>query len=244
MTVYAVVTDAGPAWDESRPRRQQDRWKEHADFIDGLAEEGFLLLVGPLSPTRALQIDVASTEQAVRDRLHSMSVWVAVDPSGTVVGTVAWTPVTPTEAHLRGMAVRPAHQGQGTARKLLARVLTHVRAAGHRRVTLDTTIPLGRAKRFYEKNGFRSTGKVSDFFGMPLFEYARKLELPGREPGGARTRGRSRSPGPSPSPGRRVLNPSLSSEGTPRRRRRSGGAGRPGRTPFRSVRGRPRTSAA
>lgn len=194
--------------------------------------------------TSAAFADTVLSLESARDRLHSMSVWVAVDPSGTVVGTVAWTPVTPTEAHLRGMAVRPAHQGQGTARKLLARVLTHVRAAGHRRVTLDTTIPLGRAKRFYEKNGFRSTGKVSDFFGMPLFEYARKLELPGREPGGARTRGRSRSPGPSPSPGRRVLNPSLSSEGTPRRRRRSGRAGRPGRTPSRSVRGRPRTSAA
>ena len=93
MTFYAVVTDAGPAWDESRPRREQDHWKEHADFIDRLAEDGFLLLVGPLSPTRALQIDVASTEQAVRDRL-AKDPWLergilrllSVDPWEVLVG--------------------------------------------------------------------------------------------------------------------------------------------------------------
>jgi hypothetical protein len=28
---------------------------------------------------------------------------------------------------------------------------------------------------FYEKNGFRRTGKVTDFFGMPLIEYTKHL---------------------------------------------------------------------
>jgi len=31
------------------------------------------------------------------------------------------------------------------------------------------------AIRFYEKHGFRSSGKVSDFFGMPLYEYIKEL---------------------------------------------------------------------
>jgi hypothetical protein len=43
-------------------------------------------------------------------------------------------------------------------------------------VSLDTTEPLERATQFYEAQGFRRTGRVSDFFGMPLHEYAKALE--------------------------------------------------------------------
>jgi len=31
--------------------------------------------------------------------------------------------------------------------------------------------------QLYEKNGFCRSGKVSDFFGMNLFEYARVLKV-------------------------------------------------------------------
>ena len=45
------------------------------------------------------------------------------------------------------------------------------------RVSLDTTEPLRRAVRFYERHGFRPSGRVSDFFGMPLFEYVKELAV-------------------------------------------------------------------
>ncbi len=32
-----------------------------------------------------------------------------------------------------------------------------------------------RAIRFYERNGFRPSGKIKDFFAMPLFEYVKIL---------------------------------------------------------------------
>ena len=35
--------------------------------------------------------------------------------------------------------------------------------------------PLQRAIRFYERNGYRPSGRVADFFGMPLFEYVKPL---------------------------------------------------------------------
>jgi hypothetical protein len=38
-----------------------------------------------------------------------------------------------------------------------------------------TTEPLRKAIRFYEKNGYRATGQIRDFFGMPLFEYIKNL---------------------------------------------------------------------
>jgi hypothetical protein len=30
--------------------------------------------------------------------------------------------------------------------------------------------------RFYEREGYRRSGTVTDFFGMPLFEYVKILE--------------------------------------------------------------------
>ena len=40
----------------------------------------------------------------------------------------------------------------------------------------DTTEPLRPAVRFYERNGYRASGRVTDFFGMPIFEYVKRLE--------------------------------------------------------------------
>lgn len=42
-------------------------------------------------------------------------------------------------------------------------------------VTLDTTRPLRRAVRFYERHGFSPSGPISDFFGMELLEYTKTL---------------------------------------------------------------------
>ena len=48
MTYWVVVREPGPAWDRSRPMRQQDGWDGHAAFMDALAAEGFIVLGGPL----------------------------------------------------------------------------------------------------------------------------------------------------------------------------------------------------
>jgi hypothetical protein len=42
-------------------------------------------------------------------------------------------------------------------------------------VTLDTTAPLVRAIRFYERNGYARSGAVSNFYGMQLYEYRKVL---------------------------------------------------------------------
>src|SRR6185436_6109989 len=48
--------------------------------------------------------------------------------------------------------------------------------SGCRRVTLDTTAVLVRARRFYERSGFTLTGRTTDFFGIPVHEYAAALD--------------------------------------------------------------------
>ena len=62
-----------------------------------------------------------------------------------------------------------------TAAALLAAVEEWLHSRGCKRVTLDTTLPLRAAMKFYEKNGYRRSGIVTDFFGMPLLEYVKEL---------------------------------------------------------------------
>ncbi len=44
-----VLHRSGPQWDASRPLEEQSGWDEHASFMDGLVEEGFIVLGGPLA---------------------------------------------------------------------------------------------------------------------------------------------------------------------------------------------------
>jgi O-methyltransferase len=50
--------------------REQDGWDEHAAFMDGLVDDGFILLGGPLEGDRdTLHAVRATSEEAVRERL-------------------------------------------------------------------------------------------------------------------------------------------------------------------------------
>jgi len=119
--------------------------------------------------------DTVLTNETVHLRLRQMDVLVAT-VSGNVVGTVAaaWHPDT-REGHLRGMAVLPEWHGRSVAAKLLAAIEDWLLSRGCKRITLDTTLPLATAMKFYEKHGYHRSGNIGDFFGMPLIEYERNL---------------------------------------------------------------------
>lgn len=119
--------------------------------------------------------DTVLDAQTIRHRLTHMSVLVAVDRAGEIVGTVGYKVVDGEEGHLRGMAVLPDRMGTDVAQRLIETVEAALREQGCSRITLDTTEPLQRAMRFYERNGFRRSGVVQDFFGMPLVEYVKAL---------------------------------------------------------------------
>ena len=106
-------------------------------------------------------------------RLKTMTIFVAMDGS-EVVGTIACI-AHRKEGHLRGMAVRAAWQGKNVAEKLLRTSEEELRARRCQRITLDTTEPLERAMRFYEKHGYRRSGRVTAFFGMRLHEWVKSL---------------------------------------------------------------------
>ena len=115
--------------------------------------------------------DVADVEK----RIRITTCLVAYEAAGEIVGTVGAQPVTPREGHLRGMAVLPAWQGSDAAAQLLSAAEAALLAAGCNTVSLDTTKPLARAIRFYERQGFVATGLVQDFFGMTLLQYKKAI---------------------------------------------------------------------
>ena len=117
--------------------------------------------------------DTVLDSRTIRRRMHEMCVLVAIS-EGQVVGTIGCR-VSGAEGHLRGMAVFPDWQGTGVAAALLETAEAELRNNGCSYVTLDTTEPLKRAIRFYERSGYSATGQVSDFFGMRLYEYSKSL---------------------------------------------------------------------
>ena len=72
MAYYVVISDQGPAWIDSLPMREQQDWAGHATYMNALADDGFVVLGGPIGDStrhRARLIVRSSTEQDVRDRL-------------------------------------------------------------------------------------------------------------------------------------------------------------------------------
>jgi uncharacterized protein YciI len=69
---YLVERAKGPAWDHSRRRREQPGWDAHAAFMDALAEEGFVILGGPVGEgdgENALLVVDAQSEDEIHARL-------------------------------------------------------------------------------------------------------------------------------------------------------------------------------
>jgi ribosomal protein S18 acetylase RimI-like enzyme len=125
--------------------------------------------------TDAAYDDTVLTDGSLRDRLADMTVLVALDGSGRVIGTIAYKVSGDGEGHLRGMAVLPECQGHGMADQLLERAEAELRKENCSLISLDTTEPLQRAMRFYERHGYRRSGRTQDFFGMPLIEYVKRF---------------------------------------------------------------------
>ena len=61
---------SGPQWNPSRPMEEQSGWPEHASFMDGLVDDGFIVLGGPLSDEhRVVHAVEAESEEAIRATL-------------------------------------------------------------------------------------------------------------------------------------------------------------------------------
>jgi uncharacterized protein YciI len=85
-----VFSEHGPGWDTSRAMEEQELWPEHAEFMDGLVADGFIVLGGPLGDGRRVMLVVeADNEEAIRSRL-APDPWVERDLL-RIVRVDSWT---------------------------------------------------------------------------------------------------------------------------------------------------------
>jgi uncharacterized protein YciI len=86
---HVVLHRSGPKYDHAKPLEQQSGWDEHAAFMDGLVQDGFIVLGGPLfDEQRIVHAVEAASEDDVRFTL-------ARDPwSGTHLVVAAIEPWT------------------------------------------------------------------------------------------------------------------------------------------------------
>lgn len=100
MANFAVRLVHGPGWDPSRQIRDQGGWDEHAAFMDGLVEDGFVILGGPIGEgEQTLHVVEAADENEIEARLAG-DPWASagllrigvVEPWALWLDSRPWTP--------------------------------------------------------------------------------------------------------------------------------------------------------
>jgi len=70
--LFAVIRSRGAAWNDSLPLEEQKDWRPHADFMNALHDEGFVVIGGPLEGTcDVLPIIRANDPDEIASRFES-----------------------------------------------------------------------------------------------------------------------------------------------------------------------------
>ena len=98
MTLFAVTREAGPSWTTGKGAFEQPAANEHAAFMSNLADEGFVLIAGPIAGSerdriRVLLVAEAASEPDIHRRLADdpwaraqLLVTTSVEPWNLLVG--------------------------------------------------------------------------------------------------------------------------------------------------------------
>lgn len=165
-----------------------------ADLIIRPAEEADLPAIGALT-VEAYRVDgfLEGTEDYADHladaptRFRDAELLVAVDDSGTVLGSVTvvlpGTPFAeisrPGELEFRMLAVSPEARGRGVGEALVRAVMDRARAAGAGQVVLSSSAKMRAAHRLYERLGFTRLPDRdwSPLPGVNLVAYSCELPL-------------------------------------------------------------------
>ena len=69
MPLFAVINTRGPAYRDGTPMEEQEAWRPHADLMNALVDDGFIVLGGPLDEPDVLLIIRAESAEDIRARL-------------------------------------------------------------------------------------------------------------------------------------------------------------------------------
>jgi GNAT superfamily N-acetyltransferase len=126
--------------------------------------------------------------EPVRERLADSAFWcIVAEVDGAMAGHVSVLPAVlhssrpdpdPDLAHLGALFVREEYWGSGIAARLHAAAVEEAARQGFSTFRLFTPAAQARARRFYEREGWRAVGRPfpeEHWGGMELVEYRRPL---------------------------------------------------------------------
>ena len=113
--------------------------------------------------------------------------WFLVEEDGEPVGHALLIPATtsrvpsddPRLGHVVQVFVRPSHWGTGAARSVLNAIVEDAPSRGFTHLRLFTPAEQHRARRFYEREGWREVGREEDTpLGFAMVEYRLACPIP------------------------------------------------------------------
>ena len=104
----------------------------------------------------------AAFEREMAGLPGSYSSLLVVVESGQLAGCAALRSLGEGTGEMKRLYVRPAFQGKGLGRLLVERIIAEAKAAGHRRLVLDTLPVMEGAIGLYRSLGFREIPAYGD----------------------------------------------------------------------------------
>ena len=95
--LFAVIRSRGPRWNDSQPLEGQEDWRPHADYMNALVADGFMLLGGPLAGTRDVLLIVRTGSESDVEARLAADCW-------TVKDLLVTRQITPWELRLGSLA--------------------------------------------------------------------------------------------------------------------------------------------
>ena len=90
MPLFAVIRSRGSAYQSDRPLEEQAEWRAHADFMNALHAQGFIVIGGPLTDgPDVLHVVRADSADGIRARFAA-DPWERMDLLRTV-RIASWT---------------------------------------------------------------------------------------------------------------------------------------------------------
>lgn len=73
--LFAVVRRRGPRWNDAEPMEGQQDWRRHADQMNAMVADGFMVLGGPLVGTRDVLLIVRAADEAEIESRLAADCW-------------------------------------------------------------------------------------------------------------------------------------------------------------------------
>lgn len=95
--LFLVTRSHGPGWNTVRTLEEQELWREHAEFMQAMVSDGFVMLGGPILDTPDALLVVKAARTLDVERRLAMDPW-------TLSGHLCLTSVRPWQLRLGALA--------------------------------------------------------------------------------------------------------------------------------------------